>query len=380
MRVLFSAESFGYGPIITGLSIVEHMIKDKNIKVDFIGSGVALEQAKLTNYFENFIDCNTYDFKSLEEKKKEILKYKVFLSSENMNGAIFAVRNSVEKIYYIDNLMWMWDRIPNELNDVTKYIISEIIPSKENYDRIGLGIKNPVFTGPLRNFKTLEFEEKVKKLIINIGGAESFLLNKKIIIEFYNKILNVIMEQIESEKFDKIIICGGKGVISNLKIKNTYENLYIKTLSNVEYINELNTSTHCILAAGLGNFVETISMDKNIMYLPPINYSQLLQLDYYKKQNFGFEFINWDAFPFYQKINQYLDEEIGVNLVVNNIEKYIMNDFDNVVSDITNEFINKNQKKYFLNRNKYVENMPKNCAKDIANIIIKDMKEGLEFK
>ena len=35
MRILVSAESFGYGPITTGLNVVKELIKFKNIKVEF---------------------------------------------------------------------------------------------------------------------------------------------------------------------------------------------------------------------------------------------------------------------------------------------------------------------------------------------------------
>ena len=129
MKILVSAESFGYGPITTGLNIVKELKKYNDVKLDFIGSGIAMEQAKMSGYFENYYLCDTYDFMSLEKSKSIFEKYHIFLSSENVNGAIFALKSGIKNTYYVDNLMWMWDKIPDGLLTVKKYFISEIIPS-----------------------------------------------------------------------------------------------------------------------------------------------------------------------------------------------------------------------------------------------------------
>ena len=150
MRVLVSAESFGYGPITTCLNIVKELKKYDDVTLDFIGSGIALEQAKMSNYFDKYYICDTFDSNDLEIKKDVFKQYNVYLSSENVNGAIFALENGLNNTYYVDNLVWMWDKIPDKLNDVKKFFISETIPCKENYERVGKEIKSPVFVGPIR--------------------------------------------------------------------------------------------------------------------------------------------------------------------------------------------------------------------------------------
>ena len=174
MKILVSAESFGYGPITTGLNIVKELKKYNDVKLDFIGSGIAMEQAKMSGYFENYYLCDTYDFMSLKKSKSIFEKYHIFLSSENVNGAIFALKNGIKNTYYVDNLMWMWDKIPDGLLTVKKYFISEIIPSKENFNKIGKKILNPIFVGPVRKIEVKKYSTK-NQIIINLGGAESFL-------------------------------------------------------------------------------------------------------------------------------------------------------------------------------------------------------------
>ena len=65
----------------------------------------------------------------------------------------------------------------DKLNEVKKFFISETIPCKENYERVGKEIKSPVFVGPIRKLDNNNCITE-NKLIINIGGAESFLLNR----------------------------------------------------------------------------------------------------------------------------------------------------------------------------------------------------------
>ena len=373
MRILVSAESFGYGPITTGLNVVKELKKYNDVVLDFIGSGIALEQAKISGYFNKYYICDTYDMKSLNDNKEIFENYDIFLSSENVNGAIFALENGLKNTYYLDNLMWMWDEIPEGLNKVKKYFISEIIPSKKNFDKIGKKIKNPVFVGPIREINVKKCKSE-NQLIINIGGAESFLLDHSLIIKFYNRLLNDIFSNNKINSFSSIIICGGSGVLNNIILENNSKKIKKCTLSHEDYLNEMEKSTHCILASGLGNFIESIGKSKNIMYLPAINYSQLQQIEYYQKQNFGFKILNWPDFDFYEEIPKFLDEEAGVNMVVSNIKKYLAGNYNENVNEVINDFLDESQEEYYDHRKNYINEFPKDASKKIAAIIYNENK------
>lgn len=373
MRILVSAESFGYGPIATCLSVVKELKKQNDVVLDFIGSGVSLEQARLSGYFNKFYNCDTFDFKSLEKYEDIFKLYDVFFSSENINGAIYAL-NYTKNVYYVDNLVWMWDEIPKLLGNVKKYFISETFPSKENFQRIGHVIKNPVFVGPVRNF-CLEKKYDIKnQLLINIGGASSFLLDQTIINKFYNKILNILLSSPKISQFDSIIICGGSAVIDNLVIENNNQKIILKTLANEEYLKVMSESSHCILASGLGNFIETLNKNKPIMYLPAVNYSQLLQLQYYEKMDFGFSILNWDKFDFYKEIPKYLDEQSGVDMVVDNITKFNEGDYSKMININMEKFLTQSQESYFSKRNNFFELFDKKAANIIAETIYNENK------
>ena len=127
MKILVTAEQFGYGPIATCLNVIKELKKYPNIELTFMGTGIALEQAIMSNYFDKIIECKTYDIKELEQKKEEFYKYDVILSSENIPGAIYALKLGLKNVYYMDNLMWMWDKLEDGLENLKGYIISEII-------------------------------------------------------------------------------------------------------------------------------------------------------------------------------------------------------------------------------------------------------------
>lgn len=379
MKILVTAEAFGYGPIATCLNVVKELKNYPNVELTFLGTGIALEQARMTNYFKNIIECKTFDFKELENVKEIFLNHDVILSSENINGARYALRLGLKNVYYMDNLMWMWDKIEEDLENLKGYIISETLSCTDNFKRIGTKIKNPVFVGPIRDMNIRNNETKENKLIINIGGAEAFIIDSNIVKNFYNKLINEILNNNKLiDKFDKVIVCGGSGVIRSLTLDVKNEKIKIATLSNEEYLKELDTCSHCIMASGLGNFFETLWRDKQIMYLPPINYSQLLQLNYYEKMNLGFQMVNWDKFDFYKQIPSLLNEEVGVNLVLENVEKYIETLNDKTILKSVNDFINSNQEEFYKIRNNYANSLDKNASLKIATMIYDDNKEEVD--
>ena len=373
MKILVSAESFGYGPVATCLNVMKELKKHDDVTVDFIGSGISLEQAKLSGYFDKFYECDTYDFDALKEFDDVFKEYNIFFSSENVNGAIYA-QKFIKNTYYVDNLVWMWDKIPEELGKVKTFFISETFPCQENFNRVGHVIDNPVFVGPVRDLNNPVNDNKKNQLIINIGGASSFLFDQSTINVFYNKIINDILSTPETDKFESIIICGGSKVIDNLILEKENPKVKVETLANEEYLKVMNESSHCIMSSGLGNFIETLNKNMEILYLPGVNYSQLLQLQYYEKMKFGFKIFNWDTFDFYKEIPMYLDEATGVNLVVENVKKFNFGDYRSLVNKLVKEFLNESQKDSYEIRDEFFNSYDKDASSLIAETIYNENK------
>ena len=376
MKILVTAEAFGYGPIATCLNVVKELKKYSVVKMTFLGTGIALEQAKMTNYFDTLLECKTFDYEALERARELFLGHDVILSFENIPGAAYALKIGLKNVYYIDNLMWMWDKLHDGLENLKGYVISETLNCENNFKRIGSNIQNPIFVGPIRDMSIRDKGKKESKLIINVGGAEAFIINSDLVKSFYNKLINnILLSKPLMNKFEKIIVCGGSGVIDNLDLNNKNPKIIVKTLANEEYLKELDTCSHCIMASGLGNFFETLWRDKEIMYLPPVNYSQLLQLDYYKNMNFGFQMVNWDKFDFFKDIPSLLNEEVGVNMVLENVKKYINESDSKTILRTIDDFLNFSQEEHYGVRKDFANSLKKDAAKEIATMIYEDNKE-----
>lgn len=376
MKILVTAIMFGYGPITTCLNVLKRLSKYPDIQFDFIGNGIALEQAKMSKYFCNYYVYNNYN--DLPAFKDLIKSYDGVFSVEDDKVAIFAKTIGVKKVYYLDNLMWMWNKLDDTLKTVDKFFISEIIPCRENVRLIGKNIKNPVFVGPIRDMNFSKKNKTSNKIIINIGGADSFMLENNLIVEFYNKLINLILNAYDFiNNFDEIIICGGSTVISKLNIGIKNKKIRKCTLYNSDYLNELKDASHCIMSPGLGNFVETINMDKQILYLPAINYSQFLQMKFYGKLNLGFVLMQWEIFENFCDVPEMLDEEIGVKLVLNNVKNFLKKDVSKIVNKEITNYLKKPQNSYFKKRREFSKKYYKDSSSKVAEEIYLDLKGGV---
>ena len=127
------------------------------------------------------------------------------------------------------------------------------------------------------------------------------------------------------------------------------------------------------MASGLGNYIETLGKNKEILYLPSINYSQFLQFKYYQKLNLGFRLMNWNVFDFFSDVPELLDEESGVNLVAENIKNFLKNQPKFVVQKEILEYLNSSQKNYYEKRKNIINSYKKNSSKEVANNIYEDL-------
>ena len=204
------------------------------------------------------------------------------------------------------------------------------------------------------------------------------MLENNLIVEFYNKLINLILNAYDFiNNFDDIIICGGSTVISKLNIGIKNKKIRKCTLYNSDYLNELKDASHCIMSPGLGNFVETINMDKQILYLPAINYSQFLQMKFYGKLNLGFVLMQWEKFENFCDVPEMLDEEIGVKLVLNNVKNFLKKDVSKIVNKEITNYLKKPQNSYFKKRREFSKKYYKDSSSKVAEEIYLDLKGGV---
>lgn len=370
--VCVTAEAFGYGPIITCVNIMKNLRKKMDISFVFLGSGVALEQARMSGLFADYVECETYSAEAL--KNQEIFQnVEWIVSFENLMGAVLGVREH-KHVLYVDNLFWMWDSLPKELYEVDAYFAVETINLDKNFERLGSQIKRLYKVGPLRDFQRKGTQILEKRLLINLGGAESFLENSNTIRSMYSVILRNFINSLDNMFDGEIIICGGNWIITELQEMLLDRTVVFKSFANYEYLEMLETSKYLIMSPGLGNFYELMNVNQKVYMLPPINYSQFLQLRAYLKEDVGISALNWDSFDWYIKVEDYLEEKKGVELVQRNIERFLLDEkaqkkiCDKMMSYIYEESLGCHQR-----RQAFLDRCNRNGIEDVINIIVRSI-------
>ena len=77
------------------------------------------------------------------------------------------------------------------------------------------------------------------------------------------------------------------------------------------------------MSPGLGNFFEALSLKNEVLFVPPINYSQYWQLEAYRELGIGFRINNWNDYHWFVPVEKYAKEEDGVNQVLANVNLFL---------------------------------------------------------
>ena len=80
-----------------------------------------------------------------------------------------------------------------------------------------------------------------------------------------------------------------------------------------------------------------------------------------------------NIFDFFSDVPELLDEESGVNLVVENIKKFLKIQPKFIVQKEIAKYLNSSQKKYYEKRKNIINSYKKNSSKEVANNIYEDL-------
>ncbi|MBQ7240097.1 MAG: hypothetical protein IJS56_01525 [Bacilli bacterium] len=348
--IILLAEDFGFGPVTTLIEIAKEIKRrDKDIELIFIGPKFCINKIKSEGLCDKYVDIRYMP----EEIEKNIDLFKnanKILAVETTDILIYLINNyDLKNIYLVDNLFWMWDFLEEELKKLKRYYISDVISCDENIERIGQGFNNLYKVGMLRH----NYNKDIKtdnNLMISLGGAKSYMFNSDLIYKFYLNVINHILSNAKAKEFKTIYITGGSELIDYLKDNLiVLDNVILNTYNHDEYLDKLHSCRYAIMSPGLGNFNEIILSNINTMFLLPINYSQYIQRLKFKKY---YDYFDYQINNKESAIEEYLEESIGVNKVIDNLKKYDFSSFDAEIES----FFNKNDVNKKIDKDKFDTN------------------------
>lgn len=346
-KILCEAIAFGFGPVGKLLAIAHELVKD--FELDFIGSGSSLELAKRTNYFLNIIELDTTSVNS--RIPREIIdNYDTIISVIN---PIFAeqVLNYGKKLIVIDSLFYMWHEIPSVWKECDLLIVQSFNNEKK---RLANELfKNAKVVGPIISHSiNSTSQEGNDSIVINFGGADyPYTTDDSIIPEFIKSLISKLT--IVSHYRERIISIGPRQL---KKIKYLEKDGYIiNTYSHNEFLNLVKKAKLILTVPGLTTMYETFGNSIPTIFLPPMNYSQFLNLRKLKENDVARYSVNWDSI--YNTSSTILDEDHGVQMVESFLSKSLS---DNKIQEVfksnieqylifqDNKILAKNQNDFFL--------------------------------
>lgn len=198
--IIVQAEDFGFGPTSLALSIVEKLIQKrlKNHEIVFVGSGVSMQLAKLSHYFNRYISFNITDENEMETKRHLFGDVKLFISVVSPMGAKLSLKQGF-KTAYVDPLFWFFNHIDSDLEKVEYYFVQKFEDTEIHQQRLNFTHSNLISTEWITRgipslsvlkklmplfckekserelFKSFLFDKEKEFILINFGGVDNFL-------------------------------------------------------------------------------------------------------------------------------------------------------------------------------------------------------------
>lgn len=278
--VLFLAEPFGFGPISSSIAVARQIKRlAPGTECVFAGRGTSHQLATKSNTFDetHFVADGLSDVALGTFNNKMNSGNTVVIANTYPDGVAYAKRQQCPCVF-IDTLFWMWNELPVDLSDVETYCIEDFHCADLSIDRFGYSDKFRLFP-PLIDVDVDPRAVEHPFVLVSLGGTESDLYGFP---AFYYKLIDAIANDKNLQQFT-VLVCGGGSKFNAREFKR-YEHprLTITCLGPHEYISYLRAADVVFSSPGLHGFYENYFLEKNVMFLPPINYSQYLQLKFIK--------------------------------------------------------------------------------------------------
>lgn len=298
MRILTSAEPFGYGPCSKLVCVAKNLKNEfPKSRIDFLGENSALD----------FAQQNSFAFNNIREYDRVYPNpnnYNLVISAMNPYMILWGWFNR-KKCIYLDSLYWFWrfekekfekleeviDQLTNAesidevwaiVKDITghhlhyiAYRLSSIScsqyfnDSERDVDIFRRNINNIVSVNPIID---TSFRKKVVRdtILISLGGLLSPLNQKKEALAYVNLILKITEEFIsEASKKYKIILATNSEITRHIKI--IPQGVTVASLSHEEMLKTINRCAIVLTSAGITTMYECLMYETPFFILPELH-------------------------------------------------------------------------------------------------------------
>ena len=280
-KILMSAENFAFGPISKLVTVAEALIENGH-ELIFVGYGTAYQLGSKLKSKEIY-EMNT-DAKYFSKKAKKIFEKCDFVLTSGDRSSVLLAQKIGKPVIWLDILFWWWDVIPDYLLNVDMYIQQYSLNNERNIKKYGKKVKNMQIVGPIIDMRYKNLKTK-KQLLVAFGGMEAkgwYKIGKD--SNYPYTISRLITSFVDTSKYEKVLFVGNEEITRKLNIELGTEKFIFKMMPHNEVVKEMAQSEDILIIPGLETPLEAFAYQKPVMFLPPSNSSQYVQLDEFRER------------------------------------------------------------------------------------------------
>jgi hypothetical protein len=305
------AAPFCYGPVSTTLNVIRHLVRygHKMVMIDEGPTGELIRRSGLPVECVSFSTVPPFSSELIEAIKQADL----VVSNTDPIFAAESLKYNPHTVV-VDTLFWMWDDMDDSLLDCDLFIIQNFSNMEAQIERLGRP-SQMVVTGPLMSMpeNPIPFNERENMIHVSLGGCHCSLVDGA--CDPYPSMILSVIEEIGSTipQGCRVVFTAGEQAVCALGGKKPI--VEMMTLSNDENVALMRKARASLLSPGLTGAMEAFAAQTPVFFLPPQNYSQVLQLEQYRENGVAPHSFTWsDVYPDF-RLPPYMPEEEAVNRV-----------------------------------------------------------------
>lgn len=311
VTVVAEAVPFCFGPIATLLSVTDTLAA-RGAKIIYLASGPSAQLLRLSHPQAEVLPCNSVNCEEVAAHRELLKSADLVLTNTNPELAVWALEWGC-RVALLDTLFWMWDQIDRRLASCRPYIIQDFVGVEEQKCRIS-GFENAPVVGPLvpPQAAPIPASERRNWLVVSFGGVDCPLVAPDA-PKYPEGVIDPICKALDrSNPFEEVFICGGGNLAERLSKFALPRNARVECLPHCEHIEKLRRCRAAVLSPGLTSFFEVLRAGTPAFFLPPQNYSQVLQLRTYREMGVAPFSLSWDDLGLGKDLGPYWPEAPAV--------------------------------------------------------------------
>jgi len=309
IQIVFQGIPFCYGPASHILAIANQVrLKLSRTEVDLIGlaEGTVFELLSMSTCLDRVYEFSTKR-SSIPNHIKSMLNNADKIISVGDFDFASQVYDTGRKVAFVDPLLWMWDKLPEQIGLCAEYFVVDFDGVRAGLDELRNTFPqgpDPILVNQICEImpQNSNINSSSNTIILQFGGMLSpFGCNIDLAIAMTEEVIKAISGL---QNIAKLLVRGSAQVTSEISRSLAYHDYRIKfgpVPQNV-FLEELLTCGTLFTVPGMSIVYEALIAKANTFFLLPLNYSQHRQMAIYSKVIQGGSSIVWEDIPGYSTL------------------------------------------------------------------------------